>query len=351
MVFILYVGILNKEKLLWFLKNFFGITGAFLIPMLLVVLYFFKADAFNDFQYQVFQHNIGYINSELTMDNFFQSIRFILQSQWILWTLLVFGIVAIFRQNKTLQFKLLILWFIFSAIGVSLGKRFVLHYFQQIMPPLALLACTGFFSLVFYINQRKKKPISAGTAFILILFLIVAVPVCVNYKYFTYSLRQNIFTVYSENPFIEAVTAANFLKKETTPKDKIFIVGSEPQILFYANRRSVSKYIFFYPLTGNFSDTLLKQKEVILEINKELPKFIVYVNYVLSLGADYSTPKYIFEKIGELLIQRYEIVGIVNPQYPEYIYTGDALEKLIISKKDIFKDTQIFIYRVKTMNT
>ena len=39
--------------------------------------------------------------------------------------------------------------------------------------------------------------------------------------------------------------------EEVTPENKpVFIFGSEPELLFYAHRRSATRYIFLFPLSG-----------------------------------------------------------------------------------------------------
>jgi hypothetical protein len=69
--------------------------------------------------------------------------------------------------------------------------------------------------------------------------------------------------LYGLNPFPESIGIGSYIQRTSLPEDRVFIVGSEPQILFYAARRSATRYIFFYPLTGDFPDARARQQEVV----------------------------------------------------------------------------------------
>jgi hypothetical protein len=52
--------------------------------------------------------------------------------------------------------------------------------------------------------------------------------------------------VYGRNPFPESIEIANYIKADSAPSDRIAVIGSEPQIFFYADRRSATGYIYTY---------------------------------------------------------------------------------------------------------
>jgi hypothetical protein len=60
--------------------------------------------------------------------------------------------------------------------------------------------------------------------------------------------------IYGMNPFPESLVIAQWIAQNSQPEDRVLIVGSEPQILFYARRSSATRYMYFYPLTGEFPD-------------------------------------------------------------------------------------------------
>src|SRR5262249_58180156 len=46
--------------------------------------------------------------------------------------------------------------------------------------------------------------------------------------------------IYGRNPFPESVEVARYIRERSAPGDRIAVVGSEPQIYFYAHRRSAT---------------------------------------------------------------------------------------------------------------
>ena len=54
--------------------------------------------------------------------------------------------------------------------------------------------------------------------------------------------------IYPENPFVESIRIADYLREHTSPNDTIAVLGSEPQIYFYSHRHSATGYIYTYGL-------------------------------------------------------------------------------------------------------
>ena len=50
------------------------------------------------------------------------------------------------------------------------------------------------------------------------------------------------------NPFVESAVIADYLSRHTTPDQRVAVIGSEPQIYFYAKRRAATGHIYTYPL-------------------------------------------------------------------------------------------------------
>jgi hypothetical protein len=65
--------------------------------------------------------------------------------------------------------------------------------------------------------------------------------------------------------------------EEVTPQNKpVFIFGSEPELLFYAHRRSATRYIFLFPLYGPYGDAREKQLAAAAEVERAEPPTVVY---------------------------------------------------------------------------
>jgi hypothetical protein len=102
--------------------------------------------------------------------------------------------------------------------------------------------------------------------------------------------------VFGLNPFPESVEIADYIKKHSQPNDSIAILGSEPQIYFYSDRRAATRYIYMYPLIETHNRTAEIRKEIIQEIESAKPQFLLFVN------VRYSWP----------LIQEGSVIAILN---------------------------------------
>ena len=56
------------------------------------------------------------------------------------------------------------------------------------------------------------------------------------------------------------------------------VIGSEPEIYFYARRRAATGYIYMYPLMEPHPFARRMQEDMIAELEREAPRFMVLVN-------------------------------------------------------------------------
>jgi hypothetical protein len=89
-------------------------------------------------------------------------------------------------------------------------------------------------------------------------------------------------------------------------------MGSEPQIYFYADRHSATGYIYTYPLMENQKYAFKMQKEMIEEIEKAQPKYLVFVNVFGSWIVRERSVKYIFNWYQEYARENFDLVGVIN---------------------------------------
>ncbi|MBN1621086.1 MAG: glycosyltransferase family 39 protein [Endomicrobiales bacterium] len=324
LIFLFYVAGIKKISIKSMLLKVLLLICGFLIPLSLVIIYFVKNNALNDLFYQVIKHNMEYSDilreihsAKDILTHFFMTFRFLLESQLMWW---ITSFIAIYYTliSKRHQEKIFVIWFVMSFIGLSAGWRFTLHYFLQVVPAISVLSAAGIMSILSVISKIKQKTISIPAKAVFIL-LIAAIPLRANKHYYSLSPGQLTYMIYSDSPFREAVVISDYINKNSGKQDKIFILGSEPEIYFYSGRRSASRYIFTYPLTFPYSDVLEKQKYVIGEIKNEKPLFILYVRYANSLSFTEGTPGYLIENFNKILLSDYKLEGLViggfNPGY------------------------------------
>jgi hypothetical protein len=72
----------------------------------------------------------------------------------------------------------------------------------------------------------------------------------------------------------------------TSPQQRVFIFGAEPEVLFYARRLSATRYIFLFPLYGPYRSIREKQMAAAAEIQRASPSAAVYVPNALFFNPD-----------------------------------------------------------------
>ena len=114
------------------------------------------------------------------------------------------------------------------------------------------------------------------------------------------------------NPFIESIVIADYLKKHTGPDDRIAVIGSEPQIFFYADRISATGYIYTYALMESHPFAVKMQQDMIRQIETQKPEYIVVVNVSLSWFARPDSNFGILKWAGQYTAANYYPVGLID---------------------------------------
>jgi hypothetical protein len=160
---------------------------------------------------------------------------------------------------------------------------------------------------------------------ILILGSALAWPILAERKFFfEASPDEASRMIYPESPFAESIRIAEYLRQHTSPSDTIAVLGSEPQIYFYSNRHSPTGYIYAYGLMEAQKYASQMQKEMIREIERARPKFLVSVVMPDSWRQRPESERLIFTWANEYTAQNYAAAGFVNitPTETDYFFGG-----------------------------
>lgn len=174
------------------------------------------------------------------------------------------------------------LFALFSFLAVCPGLFFRPHYFIMLLPAAGLLAGASFDRVYrLFAEHTQIGVVRAIPALLAIATVIITLLANQNYLLHA-SPEQAGRTTYGMNPFSEALEIGNWLKENTREDERIAVIGSEPQIYFYANRRSATGYIYTYPLMEDHPMARSMQREMMREIEAASPRFMVYVHDVSS---------------------------------------------------------------------
>jgi hypothetical protein len=145
---------------------------------------------------------------------------------------------------------------------------------------------------------------------------------------FKYSPAQVSRNTYGHCPFPESVEVARYIREHSASSDRIAVLGSEPQIYFYANRISATPYIYMYGLMEEQPHAETMQREMINEIKAVKPLFVVIVDIPDSwLSSGISTHK-ILENSMDYFYDNYQMVGIcdIYNDYSIYLWDKDVVD-------------------------
>lgn len=216
--------------------------------------------------------------------------------------------------------------FLLSALLATSASPYG-HYYVVLMPALALLNATGIELLADRIAPWLKCPTAgirgALVALVLLLLLRSDVP------WITCSPAEFADRKLGEwSPFLESPAIARRIDELSAAEDPVFIAGSEPQILCYANRTSPTRFITMYslmmptPVAGRY------QQEAIDDLRRRPPRLIVFANSPTSWSRQRGSPAAFDQFLGALLARDYSLVGgyVRDPRHGRWSETADPEE-------------------------
>lgn len=237
----------------------------------------------------------------------------------LFWILAVVGACALPLHPRTRARAPFLLGFLlFSFLGLCPGFIFRTHYFILMLPAVAFLCGAAVF-----VVRRRMWDESPRAALLWVLGLVL-VPLSVNLvfessTYFLSSPETVCRTIYGPDcPFAESPPLADYLREHTTPQDTIAVLGSEPQIYFYARRLPATGHIYTYALMEDQRYAHEFQEQMIREIEAARPQYVVYIKMKFSwLDTPQSDPT-LMKWFERYQAQNLKLVGVVERDRPTH---------------------------------
>jgi len=301
------------------------------IPFIVSCVILYGVGVFPRFWFWTFTYASQYV-SEVTLSTGMR--HFMMSAQWAIspwvWAVSGVGLTAIFWNEKArANWFFLIGFSLFSFLSVCPGFFFRSHYFVTLLPAVALLAGVAASAMKQFLSD-KKMPLLVQILPLLIVAGAVVGPMSIFTRFFfTATPVEACRMMYGENPFPESIEIGEYIKNHSTEDDKIAVIGSEPQIYFYANRKSATGYIYIYGLMEPQDYASRMQREMIHEIEKARPKYIVFVNVPYSWLVRQNSDMTLLKWAQRYLDLDYRIVGLadINPNGISKVYWNDESTK------------------------
>ena len=309
-------------------------TVSVILPLGIASLLLWRAGVFDKFWFWAidYAHQYGtLVPLSQAPQIFLRSVREVVRAGWTLWMLAGIGLVAGLLDNRMRTGAIFLLGLLLaSALAVCPGFYFRYHYFILALPAVSLLvgAAISKFS-----DLLAGRTIFVRLMPLLLLCAALSAPILSDRTLlFTLSSIEACRSIYPESPFPESVRIAEYVREHTRPDDTIAVLGSEPQIYFYSQRQSATGYIYTYGLMEPQKYARQMQEEMIREIERARPKYLVSVvlndSWLWRPGSERS----IFNWGNQYTAQNYAADGFVNitPTETDYYFgnTPSSVESL-----------------------
>ena len=227
---------------------------------------------------------------------------------------------------------------IFLAAVISVYSSPMGHYYILVIPFWVLISAYSLNEIIKNYKLEHRFGKWTGLIIILVILLIVSFPFKVQWGLTPEQL--SVWMYGSVNPFIDAKIVGGKVKEMTREDDTVFVAGSEPEIYYYAKRKSPTRFVITYPLniTSKFREEY--QSEVVTDLSDNPPTVIVVSNRQHSGLWNEGSPQIFINFLNELLVNDYQIAGI-------FLWERDKSYWLTQFEKNDLNQASLIVYKKK----
>ena len=240
-------------------------------------------------------------------------VRTITLATWPLWLAAAFGLVGLWLSPWRQGTRVFVAGFLVASfLATCPGFYFRAHYFIAMLPAVAMLTGVGVVSLQRLAATRMGSRGATAIAASLFVGALLA---------YVYPERDYLFSMspddvsrgrYGRNLFVEARAIGSYIHQHTKPDDRIAVIGSEPEVYFYAQRKAATGYVYMYPLMEHQPLAARMQDEMIRGIETAHPSVIVFVASRTSWLPRPDSDRRVLAWADRYLKQCYEVAGIAE---------------------------------------
>ncbi|RPI04080.1 MAG: hypothetical protein EHM64_11085 [Ignavibacteriae bacterium] len=330
-------GILHRRDLVRF--ALFLLAG-FIVPLIALLFIILWGGTFQKFWFWTVQYSFQYgtyVSVGTMANNLFYMLGILWHALPVISLLTGIGfLLVVSRRFPHPQTVMILLLGGFSFLAMVPGGYFRNHYFILVLPFCSIL----FGSVYDYAQQALAR--FAGWNYLPAIFF-AAVLFEYGYEnrsyYFTESPLMISHRSYEENFFTESPVIGKFLADHTSSNDRIAILGSEPQVYFYAHRRAASGHIYMYGMMEEQPYARTMQEDFIADIERVRPKYIVFYGIYFSWIIRKNSDPYVFTWKDQYTQQHYHLVGLadlIDPLHVQYVWGPEASQYRLQSQNAIF---------------
>jgi hypothetical protein len=310
-----------------------GLYGAgAVIPYLLTCAVLYRAGVFAKFYFWT----VSYARQYATSTEIVQGLKYLREivpdlffGAPVVWCFAAAGLFALVTERgKSVAFSFEVSLLGWSFVGASAGLYYRNHYFIVMLPAVCLLAGKAMAWSAAQLAERARiNPLRLST--------IGAGVFALGYAQALYAQRAIFFEMspekivrreYGGNPFPEAIAFGKYIKEHSDADARVAVLGSEPEIYFYAQRHSATGYIYTYGLMEEQKFASRMQQEMIGEIEKAKPEYVVKVMVPASWLRKTNSDTAILFWAEKYIRDDYRLVGVADVAKTTTYHWDDAAE-------------------------
>jgi hypothetical protein len=318
-------------------------------PVLLMVLVLLAAGVFGKFWFWTFSYAREYVsaNNIFQIPNSFlhELIEPVIGSNLLFWLLAALGFVVIWWDKRMAAHRVFVAGLAVASLAAVLpGWYFRQHYFVFVLPALGLLTGCAVSRAVHLVGRDTSIELflSVGVLGIFGVALLYAVSEQGSF-WFGMTPDEACRSCYRWQMFVEEAELGKEIQKNAPAGARIVVLGSEPQIYFYARRHSATGYIYTFPLMEIHKYALRMQQEMIREIEAARPEYLIFVKLEESWGWRPGSEQKLLEWYEQYNHSDYDLVKIIEDD-PKDLDKKDPLAQGR-------RPGQIFVYQRKGLLT
>jgi 4-amino-4-deoxy-L-arabinose transferase-like glycosyltransferase len=303
------------------------------IPYTAICLYLTMAGVFGKFWFWTFDYAREYVSEipvAIGLKYLVSQTLNVMRPSFFLWLLAAVGLFSLFTRKISWEDRIFLLGFLMvSVLAICPGYFFREHYYIMLLPAICLFIGESVRAMHAVFEKLK----SGSLSLVLSSLVIIAAMAHALYHDREYFFLDPVEIVGRKlsggNPFPESLAVAKYIEENTSPNDRILVLGSEPQIYFYSRRISATGHIYMYGLMENQKYARSMQQEMIREIVSANPEIIVVVTAMTSWLIRPDSDTTILDWTNHYAAENFDLVGIadkISRDHTVFLWNRDAAQ-------------------------
>jgi hypothetical protein len=308
----------NKAQAYTILRRVALLASGVILPYAATCWLMYRAGVFHQFWFWTVSYAGEYSKTGLrrAIRAFLENFASVASPAIPLWILAAIGMSALLWSSSTRKHRRFITGlFLFSFLALCPGAYFRPHYFVLLLPVIAILVGIAVHSATEKLVEHSK---SMDTVIVPVLIVVASLGYAIfqqRHTYFSMNPLEVFQATYGvNNAFVPAREVANYINANSPPTARMAVLGSEPEIYFYAHRHSATGYIYMYSLIGRQKFTTQMREEMMHQLETNQPDYLVYVDVWDSWGERNGMPQAaaFLEWLQNFRTKNYEPVGVAD---------------------------------------